>query len=68
MVDEGSGAGHAFVFDSNTSPWGFTGSLPATTGSMNPDAFAAAVVTSDIAEYQKVGNIRLSGEDIYIYS
>ena len=32
------------------------------------DAFVAAVVTTDDANYQKVGNIRLDNEDIYIYS
>jgi hypothetical protein len=32
------------------------------------DAFVAAVVTTDDANYRKVGNIRLDNEDIYIYS
>ena len=32
------------------------------------DAFIAAVVTSEDANYAKVGNIRLDNEDIYIYS
>jgi len=32
------------------------------------DAYVAAVVTSDNANYQKVGNIRIDGDDIYIYS
>jgi hypothetical protein len=32
------------------------------------DAFVAAVVTTDDPNYQKVGNIRLDNEDIYIYS
>ena len=32
------------------------------------DAFVAAVVTTDDANYRKVGNIRLDNDDIYIYS
>ena len=32
-----------------------------------PDAYAAAVVTSDDANYQKNGNIRVQGGEIYIY-
>ena len=70
VVDEGnpSGSGHALVYTSGSGRWGFTGSLASNATTVIPDAFAAAVVTSDIPEYQKVGNIRLSGEDIYIYS
>ena len=70
VIDEGSpsGSGHAFIYDADTSRWGFTASLAGTATSVIPDAFAAAVVTSDIVEYQKVGNIRISGEDIFIYS
>ena len=36
--------------------------------SITSDAFVAAVVTSDDANYQKNGNIRIDGDDIYIYS
>ena len=36
--------------------------------SITSDAFVAAVVTSDNSNYQKVGNIRVDGDDIYIYS
>lgn len=36
--------------------------------SITSDAFVAAVVTTDDANYQKVGNIRIDGENIYIYS
>jgi len=60
--------GSAFIFDDDTDRWGFTASLASNATAVTPDAFAAAVVTSDIAAYRKVGNIRLSGEDIYIYS
>jgi hypothetical protein len=67
VVDEGSGVGHAFAFDSDTTRWGFTASLDSATGSFVPDAFAAAVVTSDIVEYQKTGNIRVESGEIYIW-
>ena len=32
------------------------------------DAFVAAVVTSDDANYRKNGNIRIDGDDVYIYT
>ena len=67
VVDEGSGKGHGFVFDAGTTRWGFTGSLDSTATSVAPDAFAAAVVTTDIPEYQKNGNIRVTAGEIYIY-
>jgi len=74
VVDEGSAAGHAFVFDSNTTRWAFTGSLASDATSVAPDAFVAAVIdenvaeSSDKAEYQKPGNIRVTaGGDIFIY-
>ena len=67
IVDEGNGIGHAFAFDGGTTRWGFTASLNSTASSFVPDAFAAAVVTSDIVEYQKVGNIRVESGEIYIY-
>ena len=75
VIDEGGAAGHAYVYDSNNVRFGFTASLDATTtGGVTPDAFVSAVVDeaaghSDVAEYQKNGNIRVtSGGDIYIYS
>jgi hypothetical protein len=34
---------------------------------ITPDAYAAAVVTSDDANYQKNGNIRVEGGEIFIY-
>lgn len=74
VVDEGSAAGHAFVYDSNTTRWAFTGSLASDATSVAPDAFVAAVIdenvaeSSDKAEYQKPGNIRVTaGGDIFIY-
>jgi len=74
IVDEGASAGHAFVYDSNTARWAFTGSLASNATSVAPDAFAAAVVdenvveSTDKAEYQKRGNIKVdTNNDIWIY-
>jgi hypothetical protein len=74
VIDEGNGFGHAYVYDSDSNRFGFTGSLDATSDSVTPDAFVASVVDeaaghSDVAEYQKPGNIRVaSNGDIFIYS
>lgn len=68
IVDGGSGVGKAFILGEASGRWGFTGSLAQDATTATPDAFAAAVVTSEIAEYEKAGNIRISGEDIFIYS
>ena len=75
VIDEGGAVGHAYVYDSNNVRFGFTASLDATTaGGVTPDAFVSAVVDeaaghSDVSEYQKNGNIRVTaGGDIYIYS
>jgi len=68
IIDSGNGTGKAFILGEASGRWGFTGSLAQNATTATPDAFAAAVVTSDIVEYQKVGNIRISGEDIFIYS
>jgi len=68
IIDSGNGTGKAFILGETSGRWGFTGSLAQNATTATPDAFAAAVVTSDIVEYQKVGNIRISGEDIFIYS
>lgn len=74
IVDEGSGQGHAFVFDSATARWAFTGSLASNATSVAPDAFVAAVIdenvaeSSDKAEYQKAGNIKIdTAGEIWIY-
>lgn len=67
VVDEGNGIGHAFAFDGSTTRWGFTASLDSSATSFAPDAYAAAVVTSDIVEYQKTGNIRVESGEIYIW-
>ena len=73
IIDEGSGFGHAFVYDADSARFAFTGSLGAEATSVTPDAFAAAVVHipsghTDKAEYQKAGNIKIdSSDDIWIY-
>ena len=67
VVDMGGGSGSAYAFDSATLRWGFTGSLEHNAASFVPDAFVASVITSDIAAYQKAGNIRVEAGEIYIY-
>jgi uncharacterized Zn-binding protein involved in type VI secretion len=67
VVDTGNGIGYAFAFDAGESRWGFSGSFDSTTTSFAPDAYVAAVVTSDIPAYQKAGNMRIESGEIYIY-
>jgi len=74
VVDKGSGSGYAFIVGDTATRWGFTGSLASNAATATPDAFAAAVIDivaghSDIAEYQKRGNIKVdSDESIWVYS
>lgn len=70
IVDGGSGTGKAFILGEASGRWGFTGSLAQDATTAVPDAFAAAVVTSEIAEYEKVGNIRIdtATNEIFIYA
>jgi hypothetical protein len=73
VIDEGNGAGHAFVYDSNSTRFAFTGSLSSDATSVTPDAFAAAVVDIDAGhvdkpEYQKNGNIKTDNGTIYIFA
>ena len=74
IIDEGSAKGHAFVYDAGAARFALTGSLAHNATSVTPDAFVAAVVDeasshTDVAEYQKNGNIRIaSNGDIFIYS
>lgn len=67
VVDTGNGIGYAFAFDAGESRWGFSGSFDSSTTSFAPDAYVAAVVTTDIPAYQKVGNMRIESGEIYIY-
>ena len=74
IIDEGSAAGHAFVYDADASRFAFTSSLAHNAASVTPDAFVAAVVDlasshTDVAEYQKNGNIKIDSDgNIFIYS
>ena len=74
VVQQGTqNIGELYGYDSGVQRWGFTGSFDATSTSYTPEAYIAAVVDvdggqSDIAKYQKNGNIRVSGSDIYIYA
>lgn len=73
VIDEGNGAGHAFLYDNVSSRFGFTGSLASDASSATPDAFVGAVIDIgaghvDSAEYQKNGNIKVDSGTIYIYA
>jgi len=65
--------GLALMYDSNLARWGYTSSLAFNATSAIPDAFAAIVLdldngSTDVATYQKPGNIKVSAGDIFIYS
>ena len=62
--------GKGFGWDQSAGRWGFDQTIASGSESITPDAYAAAVVTADSADFQKVGNIRIdtTTEDIFIYS
>jgi len=74
VVQQGTqNVGELYAYDSAAVRWGFTGSFDASSPSYTPEAFIAAVVDidggqTDIAKYQKNGNIKISGSDIWIYA
>jgi len=75
VVDQGSGAGDAFLFDATDFRWGVNKNISATTGSANTEAHVSVVVDEndtnhiDEAYYQKNGNIKVdTSGDIFIYS
>ena len=74
VVQQGTqNVGELLGYDSAAVRWGFTGSFDASSTSYAPEAFIAAVIDVDggqieTAKYQKNGNIRVSGSDIWIYS
>lgn len=73
VIDEGSGTGHAFIYNNTSGRFGFTGSLAHDSSTATPDGFASVVVDidaghTDISEYQKNGNIKTDSGEIYIYS
>ncbi len=68
-----AGTGFAFLYDAGQARWGYTGSLAHNATSAAPDAFAAMVLdlqngSTDIAAYQKNGNIKIDSGDIFIYA
>ena len=69
QTESANGDGVAFAYDDNVSRWGFQQGtkLNASASAVAPDAYASAVVTSDDSNYQKNGNIRVEGGEIYIY-
>ena len=77
IIDEGSGTGHALIFeaDAGIARWGFNQSVDSTATTANTTAYASAVVDlnnvnhSDSVEYQKNGNIKVdTNGDIFIYA
>jgi hypothetical protein len=75
VVDQGSGAGDAFLFDATDLRWGVNKNIAATTGSANSEAHISVVVDEndinhiDEAYYQKNGNIKVDNTgNIFIYS
>jgi hypothetical protein len=75
IIDEGSGAGHAFIYDAGDVRWGFNASVAQNATTANNTAYAAAIVDlnnvvhTDSAEYQKNGNIKIdTNGSIWIYA
>lgn len=74
IIDEGSGAGHAFIYDSSDIRWGFNASVAFNATTANNTAYAAAIIDlsnghQDVFEYQKNGNIKIDNTGgIWIYS
>jgi hypothetical protein len=76
IVDEGSGTGHALIFDNDDLRWGVNQSLSSTATSADSEAYVSLVVSeNDVAhdindtEYHKEGNIKIDASgNIYIYS
>lgn len=75
VIDEGSGTGHAFIYDSSDGRFGINQSVSSTAGTANAEAYVALVVDEnnvahDITdtEYHKRGNMKVdSNDDIFIY-
>jgi hypothetical protein len=74
VVQQGTqNVGELFGYENSSDRWGFTSSFDAASTSYTPSAFVAAVVDvdggqSDIAQYQKNGNIKIQSGDIWIYA
>lgn len=63
-----NGAGSALGWDQSAGRWAldFSGATWNQT-SITSDAFVASVITADDANYDKVGNIKVAGGEIFIY-
>ena len=76
VVDEGSGTGHALIYDADDTRWGVNQSLSSTATSGDSEAYISLVVNqNDVnhdvndTEYHKVGNIKVdTSGNIYIYT
>lgn len=76
VIDEGSGTGHAFLFDEGDGRFGINQSVSATATSANSEAYLSLVIDQDNVahditdtEYHKRGNIKIdSSDDIFIYT
>lgn len=74
VVQQGTqNVGELLGFDSGATRWAFTSSFDATAGSFVPDAFVSTVVdiaagSTDVARYQKNGNIKIDTGEIYIWA
>jgi hypothetical protein len=75
VIDEGSGTGHAFIYDEGDGRFGVNQSVSSTAGTANSEAYVALVVDQDNVahditdvEYHKRGNMKVdSNDDIFIY-
>lgn len=75
VIDEGSGTGHAFIYDESDGRFGVLQSLSGTATSADSEAYLALVIDEDNiahdindAEYHKRGNLKIESDDeIYIF-
>lgn len=74
VVQQGTqNVGELFGYEATATRWGVDTAFNASDNSFTPQAFMSAVVDidggqSDIARYQKNGNIKIDSGEIYIYS
>ena len=74
VVQQGTqNVGELFGFEATAARWGVDTAFNAADSSFTPEAYMAAVVDidggqTDVARYQKNGNIKIDSGDIYIYS
>jgi hypothetical protein len=75
VIDEGSGTGHAFIYDAGDGRFGINQSVSSTATTANSEAYVALVVDQDNVahditdtEYHKRGNMKVdANDDIFIY-